>query len=145
VQGRSITDSVGRVSIPNLEPGNCAIIVSAPGHAPALVRRKLEGTNTQFDLELKPALPLRLKVQTAEGEPVPGAYLVLVDWQQLRWLDSMHQSGADGIISFEGAPLDDATYLVTAFGMSSELVTLRPSAGEARVASLRRLTPNSLR
>jgi hypothetical protein len=142
VQRRSTADPSGRVSIQHLEPGDCAIIVSARGHAPALVRRKLEGASTQFDVELKRSVPLRLKVQTAEGDPIPGAWLVLVDWQQLRWVDSMHQSGTDGIINFEGAPLDEAKYFVTAFGMSSELLTLRPSAGQPTIATLRRQERN---
>jgi len=114
------------------------LIVSAPESAPALIRSAVSEPVLNLNVDLKPASHVRLKVQGSGGQPVRGAYLVLVDWRDLRWLESMHRSDDDGVITFPDAPAEDAKYLVSAAGMSSEILTLRP--GSEHVAILRPLT-----
>ena len=130
---RTSTDAAGSFSLHDLEPDSAALIVSAPGYAPALVRGTIP--TDQWNVQLKPASPLRVKVQDANNQPVQS-WLMPVEWQGLRWLELMQQSDADGVIDFTNAPIDGATYLVTAIGTGSALRTLQP--GEIATITLPR-------
>ena len=138
-QRRVKTDTSGQFSIGPLERATVALIVSAPQHAPALIRTRLDEASAKLDVKLRPAAPLRLKVQGPGGQPLRDAYLVLVDWHELRWLGSMLQSNDDGIIVFPEAPADNAKYLLTLPGMTSEILTLL-AGGDNIVATLKPLT-----
>jgi hypothetical protein len=141
-QRHAKTDSSGQFTISNLETGTVAVIISAPGHAPALIRRTLEGSSADVKVELKPAMPLRVKVQSADGTAVRGAYFQLVEWEGLRPMYSMQQSDAEGMIVFDGAPVEGARYLISSPGTTSELMALRPGTS-VHSATLRPITRTS--
>jgi RNA polymerase sigma factor (sigma-70 family) len=149
----TIADSQGRFRFAEVEPGYVHVAALAPGRAFAAVARVLQREQPLIDLKLVLRAPqaLRLQVTEADGKPVRGAELAILNFkpEQGDWvwfpLEVLRQekiapepSDEQGVLTISGVP---AGYAVRAWVKHRDFartqVTAKAGAGSV-TATMRR-------
>lgn len=127
------TGSDGAFSLANLLPGEAVLVATAPGHGPVLQRMTLGPEGGTARIQLPAAQRLRVRVRDTLGRPVPGAFVMPVEWQNDAWLSWLGRTDAAGQVEWDAAPAEPVAYFVTSPLMSTVKVTLPADGAEHEV------------
>jgi uncharacterized GH25 family protein/thiol-disulfide isomerase/thioredoxin len=84
------TDAEGRYRLPALPAGLTTLTVMAPGCAPQTRKVDLCANLPPQDFHMRPGKTIRLRVVDAAGQPVPKAYVSLLEWKGSKSIQSSH-------------------------------------------------------
>jgi len=122
--------------------GNRLLGVSADGAAPLLVAVKVSADMEPVEVTLQPGMPMRVKVQDAEGHALAGAKLTVNEWPAnqggRRWAYPGWEwsSDTEGRITWPHAPAEAAVVTVSKGGYMSAAHQAMPPSKEERVVVL---------
>lgn len=106
-----VTDSEGQFSMRSLPRGEIMYIATAEGYAPRRFRVQAGGAASRVQLD--PGSVLRVRLVNPQGEPIPGATLILEDGIGDSALGWSGQTDEDGRVAWRSAP-PDRTFMFTA-------------------------------
>ena len=106
------TDTQGQFGLGSLPPGEVMCIASADGYAPRKFRVEAGGAAARVHLD--PGGVLRARLVNPQGEPIPGATLVLEDGFGDGALGWDGKTDDDGRVTWRSAP-PDRTFTFTAY------------------------------
>lgn len=111
-QPGAFTDSEGQFSMRSQPRGEVMYIATAEGYAPRKFRVQAGGAAARVQLD--PGSVLRARLVNPQGEPIPGATLVLEDGVGDSTLGWNGQTDDDGRVTWRSAP-PDRTFTFTAY------------------------------
>lgn len=107
----------GRFVFLNAQPEEQRVLVTAPGHGPALTRTPLDGAGLEVgDIMLPGPHTLRGEVVDAAGDPVAGAMVAVGGWREGVGFDQRFRTDERGRWAWESAPPDAVKVAVLAEG-----------------------------
>ena len=105
----------GRFVFLNAQPEEQRVLVTAPGHGPALTRTPLDGAGLEVgDIMLPGPHTLRGEVVDAAGDPVAGAMVAVGGWREGVGFDQRFRTDERGRWAWESAPPDAVKVAVLA-------------------------------
>jgi cytochrome c biogenesis DsbD-like protein len=132
----TLTDSDGKFAFHRQRPQRRLIGVHAEGWAPTL---QSFGTNSTIEIRLQKGTPLRVRVEDASGQPLPGVDANLTELEGTnggRWsypLGYWH-TGAQGTFVWTNTPDQPCAWYFSRSGyMGRDHLQLRPTSNEAVV------------
>lgn len=94
-QREAITDDRGEYRLPGCRPGRFALIVTAPGHGPALENIDFQPDLAPVHFTLPAPRTIRITMVDPQGKPVPKFRVFFQDWRGER-----HDYGLDKVLAY---------------------------------------------
>ncbi|MGN6543727.1 MAG: redoxin family protein, partial [Aureliella sp.] len=124
-----------------LPEGEHPLTVVVPGYSPWFQQVRVYPDMGPLDVQLEPGHPLTIRIQDAEGKPIPQAYISIEGWHQVESLYNAKHSNVlsteipyrgdnEGVFRWTWAPQDGVKYRISASGYSYREVVLSASPKE---------------
>lgn len=124
-----------------LSEGEHPLTVVVPGYSPWFQQVRVYRDMGSVDIQLEPGNPITIRVQDANGNPIPRAYASVRGWKQIEDLYNIEHSNAlpsgipnraddEGVYRWTWAPADGVKYNISHPNYSDREVTLSASPKE---------------
>jgi hypothetical protein len=125
----TLTDARGVFTVREAAPGAVTLLVKAPGFAPAIVKGVAgEAGSAALRVVLGKPAPLRVRVVSTSGHPVPSARLYAESWMGYRLDAWITRTDGNGRAEWPDAPpRSPVVYMVDAEKFAHVRVTLSPA------------------
>lgn len=110
-QPETLTDDQGRYELSGLDKDRTLMTALADRYAPQLDEVEPgESSLANLDLTLQLGKEVSFRFVDPDGKPIEGVWVAADTWRGHRTVDWRSNSGADGVVRWNGAPSEPVTY-----------------------------------
>lgn len=110
---RAIPVEAGKFTFVEMEPRSGELLITATNYAPQLLALKIQPAIEPLKIVLTRGTPLQVTLRDQDQEPVPGASVLLEEWNQSHALNWKAETDSNGRFVWTNAPSGSAKFEIS--------------------------------